>query len=149
MDFFRLWVFQTGIFKVIDSKVLNASSGRKKMKWSLVTAYAIFIFILSSLSNPSPVPISDIFMVDKLAHFIEYAIFGFLLFAALYEGMATKKAAFFSVVMAVIYGATDEFHQYFVADRNSDLFDLLADSLGGVAGTAAGVLLKGGWLEQG
>lgn len=132
---------------MIDSKILNANSGRKKMKWSLVAAYAILIFILSSLSNPSPLSIPDIFMADKLIHFIEYAIFGFLLFAALYEGMAIKKAALFSVVIAAIYGATDEFHQYFVADRNSDLFDLLADSLGGVAGTATGVLLKGGRLE--
>lgn len=139
-------LFHEGILKVIDSRVLNADSGRKKMKWSLVAAYAILIFILSSLSNPSPFPIPDIFMADKLIHFVEYAIFGFLLFSALYEGMAVKKAAFFSVILAALYGATDEFHQYFVAHRNSDLFDLLADSLGGVAGTASGLLLKGGRL---
>lgn len=137
-------LFHEGILEVIDSKVLNADSGRKKMRWSLVAAYAILIFILSSLSNPSPIP--DIFMADKLIHFIEYAIFGFLLFSALYEGMAVKKAAFFSVILAALYGATDEFHQYFVADRDSDLFDLLADSLGGFVGTATGVLLKGGRL---
>ena len=125
-----------------DTKVLNANSGRKKMKWSLVAAYAILIFILSSLSNPSPVPIPDIFMADKLIHFIEYAILGFLLFAALYEGMAVRKAVFLSFVMATIYGATDEFHQYFVADRDSDLFDLLADSIGGAAGAAVGVFFK-------
>lgn len=130
-----------------DTRVLNPRPGRKKMKWFLVAAYAIIIFIISSLSNPSPFPLPDIFMADKLIHFIEYAILGFLLFAALYEGMEVKKAAFFSVVMAIIYGATDEFHQYFVVDRNSDLFDLLADSLGGVAGTATGVLLKGGRFE--
>lgn len=131
---------------MIDSKVLNAACGRKKMKWFLVVAYAFLIFILSSLSNPSPFPLPDIFMADKLIHFIEYAIFGFLLFSALYEGMAVKKAVFFSIFMAAIYGATDEFHQYFVAHRDSDLFDLLADSLGGVAGTATGVMLKGGRL---
>ena len=125
-----------------DTKVLNANSGRKKIKWFLVAAYAILIFILSSLSNPSPVPIPDIFMADKLIHFIEYAILGFLLFAALYEGMAVKKAVFLSFIMATIYGATDEFHQYFVADRDSDLFDLLADSIGGGAGAAAGVFFK-------
>jgi len=132
---------------VVDTNVLNADSGRKKIKWSLVVAYAILIFFLSSLSNPSPVPIPDIFMADKLIHFIEYAIFGFLLFSALYEGMAVKKAVFLSVIMAAIYGATDEFHQYFVAHRDSDLFDLVADSLGGIAGTVTGVLLKGGRLE--
>lgn len=130
-----------------DTRVLNARPGRKKMKWSFVAVYAFLIFLLSSLSNPSPVSIPDIFMADKLLHFIEYAIFGFLLFAALYEGMAVKKAVFLSFAMATIYGATDEFHQYFVADRDSDLFDLLADSLGGAAGAAAGVLLKGGRFE--
>ena len=114
------------------------------MKWLLVIAYAILIFILSSLSNPSPVPLPDIFMADKVIHFIEYAIFGFLLFSALYEGMVLKKAVFLSIFMAAIYGATDEFHQYFVAHRDSDPFDLLADSLGGVAGTAMEALLKGG-----
>ncbi|MDT8316450.1 MAG: VanZ family protein [bacterium] len=128
-------------------EVLNTTSGRKRIKWFLVVAYAILIFFLSSLSTPSPLPIPDIFMADKLIHFIEYAIFAFLLFSALYEGMDVKKAAFLSVIMAAIYGATDEFHQYFVAHRDSDLFDLLADSLGGVAGAASGVLLKGGRLE--
>ncbi len=125
-----------------DTRVLNARPGRKRVKWSFVAAYAFLIFFLSSLSNPSPVSIPDIFMADKLLHFIEYAIFGFLLFAALYEGMAVKKAVFLSFIMATIYGATDEFHQYFVADRDSDLFDLLADSIGGAAGAAAGVFFK-------
>ena len=139
-------LFYEGVLKVTDSRVLTAAAGRKRMKWFMVAAYAALIFILSSLSNPSPVHIPDIFMADKLIHFIEYAILGFLLFSALYEGMALKRAAFFAVVLAALYGATDEFHQYFVADRDSDLFDLLADSVGGAAGTSAAVLLKGGRL---
>ena len=130
------------MFKVTNSNVLNAILGRKKMKWALVAAYAMIIFILSSLTSPSPVPIPDIFMADKLIHFVEYAILGFLLFAALYEGMAVKKAVFFSVVMATIYGATDEFHQHFVAERHADIFDFFADSMGGVAGASTGALLK-------
>ena len=144
MHFLLLQFLHAGIFKVADSGVLNAACGRKKIKWFLVVAYAVLIFILSSLSNPSPVPLPDIFMADKLIHFIEYAILGFLLFSALHEGMALKKAVFLSIFMASIYGATDEFHQYFVAHRESDPFDFLADSLGGVAGTAIGALLRGG-----
>jgi len=43
-------------------------------------------------------------------------------------------AAFF---VAVAYGASDEFHQYFVPGRDCSGFDLLADT----AGSAAGIFI--------
>jgi VanZ family protein len=38
------------------------------------------------------------------------------------------------VIIAVLYGASDEIHQYFVPGRVCDIFDLVADSIGGFIG---------------
>jgi VanZ family protein len=39
------------------------------------------------------------------------------------------------VALAVmLYGISDEFHQYFVPGRSVDVYDVLADALGGLLG---------------
>lgn len=74
---------------------------------------------------------------DKISHFIEYAIFGFLLLRALnsskekFKGLNLRTIA---VVLAFLYAMTDELHQYFVPGRFMELADLLADGLGAWAG---------------
>jgi VanZ family protein len=39
-----------------------------------------------------------------------------------------------AILAAVTYGASDEFHQLFVAYRNFDVFDLMMDFIGGTIG---------------
>jgi VanZ family protein len=46
------------------------------------------------------------------------------------------------VLLVIVYGASDEFHQYFVPGRQADVFDLMADSLGAV------VLVAGVWVWE-
>ena len=100
--------------------------------------YAGSIFYFSSKSSipylPFPFP-----EVDKVYHFFEYLGLAFLMIRALYpEGRFSLRtrclAAFF---VAVAYGASDEFHQYFVPGRDCSGFDLLADT----AGSAAGIFI--------
>jgi len=38
------------------------------------------------------------------------------------------------LLFTIIYGATDEIHQYFVPNRDSDVFDWLADVVGALVG---------------
>jgi VanZ family protein len=40
-------------------------------------------------------------------------------------------------VAGILYGASDELHQNFVARRNCDVLDLAADSIGSLAGAIA------------
>ncbi len=71
--------------------------------------------------------------VDKLAHMVLYFGLGILLHLTFRNSENTilrKYAAIFAVLLGVIYGITDEFHQSFVPGRTSSLHDLLADGIG-------------------
>ncbi|UCH36712.1 MAG: VanZ family protein [Armatimonadota bacterium] len=87
------------------------------------------IFWLSSESSPVP---GGFDVPDKVAHFGAYAILGSLVWwAAAPAGLA--PAAALAIVIAGLYGASDEIHQRFVPGRFADLADWFADVAGAVA----------------
>lgn len=103
--------------------------GLAPLNWSLVAAWMAIIFYLSSQSSslPSILP-------DFIPHFIEYAILAFLLLRALKEHQISKPAAIgLTVLIALIYAASDEIHQSFVPTRTASLSDFLVDSLAAFA----------------
>jgi len=107
--------------------------------WLPVALDAALIFFLSSIPRlPSPPgPFSD-----KHFHFASYALFATLLvraFASARLRNVTGRVAIVAILLAALYGATDEIHQMFVPGRSADPYDLLADTLGAAA--AAGLLL--------
>ena len=109
--------------------------------WLPVYVYAGLIFIHSSLSTPPLVP--RIWQGDKLLHLLEYAIFGYLIARAAKNAVSLELNAhfrIFAICVAVIYGLSDEFHQYFVPGRQADILDVLADGLGAFLGQ---MVLKG------
>lgn len=83
-------------------------------------------------------------------HFIAYMALAFA--AGLWfsrESWCTRPLRNFLICTAIasVYGAIDEFHQYFVDNRSSDVWDWVADTLGGAAGAAV-VLLANRVLEK-
>jgi len=104
--------------------------------WFPVIAYAALIFIFSSISQPI-LSVELFSHFDKLCHFLEYGILGFLLIRALGSsgmnkaGLSLRIAA---IVLAVAYGVTDELHQYFVPGRSMEFMDILSDALGAFTG---------------
>ena len=97
------------------------------------------IFYLSSLSRP-PTPKLDWVNIDKLYHLLEYAALGFLVVRAL---LNTSHKIFrhspwiAALVVASLYAASDEWHQYFVQGRFASVADWIADSLGAILGVLA------------
>jgi len=90
------------------------------------------IFFLSNQTGAS-LPLPHIPNIDKLAHFLIYAL---LAAAALYAFPAPvrRRRAYFVSVLVILfctlYGITDEFHQSFVPGRCVSGWDLLADTMG-------------------
>jgi len=73
---------------------------------------------------------------DKLLHGVEYAVLGVLLCRALRgERIAWRLCVVLAVVLASVYGASDEWHQGFVPERNSDVLDWITDTVGGALGS--------------
>jgi len=108
--------------------------------------YAILIFTLSSLST-LPKPLPDFSLQDKLLHFFEYSVLGWLIWNSARKWnvrMSHFPLLFIAIIIGIIYAASDEVHQYFVPGRYCDIYDLLADTVG----LAAGAVLSYIFLQR-
>jgi VanZ family protein len=96
--------------------------------------YMALLFYLSSRPSPDEVRWIPIIAKLKLVHIIEYGILYFLVRYAIIKTAAYDKLSVFAIALmiTVLYGLTDEFHQIFVAGRTSSLLDVVADGVGGI-----------------
>ena len=116
-----------------------AGPGRRNLRlalWVAVGAYLATIFALSSMSAPLPALTSRV--SDKVLHAVEYGGLGLLLSAALrLSGRSPGRAAALGLLLASLYGASDELHQAFVPNRDCSGWDWLADTAGAALGALA------------
>lgn len=106
--------------------------------------YCILIFFLSSLSTPPDVytfPYSD-----KIKHAIEYSVLVILTLRAFRKWPEGASSQYFvlAILFSIIYGASDEWHQSFVANREASLFDWTAD----IIGVGIGGLVYWSWKKK-
>lgn len=102
-----------------------------RFRLALVVAWAALIFLGSSFPNP-PGATGGEWQYD-LAHMVEYAVLGALVFIAVrgYRPAAPLlTVALAAWVIAVLYGMSDEFHQSFVPNRDANWMDVGFDALG-------------------
>lgn len=100
--------------------------------WVPPFLWAVVIFTFSSMQvgSSSEFYWKD-FLVKKTAHIIEYGIFATLIYRALVNSKVSKpKAMWYSVLVALFYGMTDEFHQSFTPGRGPAVRDVIIDTLG-------------------
>lgn len=112
--------------------------------WLPLVNWLVLIFFLSSLSGEK-VPDLHRFSLDKLAHFTEYFILGYLMaraFADSFPNMDLTKTVILSIILCALYAASDEWHQRFINGRECDFFDWIFDFLGSSAGTLAFTYMK-------
>lgn len=116
------------------------------VSWLLVVLVAAFIFYMSSkqstgmgggiigavreflISILAPIFGPDV-DVSPIGHYGEFFVFGATLLNALRHHLDLKATCIGAVVLASLYGASDEFHQLFVPTRSSDPMDWLVDTL--------------------
>jgi len=115
---------------------INSTSVSKFFKyWLPVIICAILIFYLSSLTGKE---IPGLFTgQDIIGHLTEYAILALLLSRALKAyslKLSYNKRLLLACVIAIIYAASDEFHQSFVPGRDCSSLDLLLDAIGSLTG---------------
>ena len=97
-------------------------------------SWAGLIFYLSSqpsIDAPALFPGQD-----KLFHLIVFGMLGFLVMGILQasQGGYQPKQLWRVALAVMLYGVADEFHQYFVPGRSVEVYDVLADALGGLLG---------------
>jgi len=111
-------------------------------RWGFLVGYTAGIFLLSAIPGHA---LPTVRVSDKLIHAVEFGLLAVLLCRALRVSVTTwshSRIIFVSALIAIFYGATDEFHQLFVPQRSAELVDLAADSLGAT-------LAVWGWFKAG
>lgn len=104
---------------------MQNSSQPSRHAWLWPVAIAGLIFFASSQSKIAG---PDVEGSDKVAHF---AIYGLL--ATLTVRLRRGRVwAILSVLIASLYGVSDEYHQSFTPGRSVEAADWLADTLGGL-----------------
>jgi VanZ family protein len=99
-----------------------------------VILFCAFIFYISSLPSP-PAPSYGWKFSDKINHTGAYGIVMLLAFRAsrwLFRDRSLGQQIMLSLIFTMLYGVSDEIHQAFVPNRECELYDWLADSLGGL-----------------
>lgn len=118
--------------------------------WLPVILYCLLIFIQSAFPSPDVLP--RLPYLDKLLHAAGYAVLGAMFYRALRQtkGLTHRPGwlLLISAAAATAYGASDEWHQSFVAARCADVLDLWADGVGSTAGgvSYAVLIAKSRWL---
>jgi VanZ family protein len=103
----------------------------------------LLIWALSSI--PTQFDFSRVPFRDKGVHCVEYATLAVLLTHALL-GTFTRARVFVvfgaAALGTISWGAIDEIHQAFVPGRVSDVYDLMADSIGAITGAGLYLLVR-------
>jgi VanZ family protein len=92
------------------------------------------IYFFSSVPGERLI-LPNIVNIDKVAHMAEYGLLALTVFHAFGAGFGLlhpRLAPLLVILICTMYGVTDEFHQSFVPNRSSSIFDILADSTGAI-----------------
>jgi VanZ family protein len=108
--------------------------------WLPVAVYAALIFTLSSIPDLKP-PLS-VANGDKVAHFLEYGLFGLLLYRAFrntWKDRTPILAIVFTILSGLLVATLDELYQGTVPGRQRSVFDAMADVIGVTLATLLGL----------
>lgn len=105
--------------------------------WAPLVGYISSIFLMSSLSSfPVHLPVS--WPIDKVLHFVEYAVLSLLVARVVHRSLgrlaSVVKIAVITIGITILFGVGDELFQSKVVNRDCSVFDLAADALGGSGG---------------
>ncbi|MCA9308440.1 MAG: VanZ family protein [Patescibacteria group bacterium] len=111
---------------------METSQIRLLKTWLPAILLMALIFVFSSLPGATVSANGDVdYLSHKLVHVFLYAV----LCLSLYR--ATKNIVL-AMVLTILYGITDEYHQTFVPTRMGSYKDVIADTLGALI---TGILL--------
>jgi VanZ family protein len=87
------------------------------------------------------------YAVRKTAHFVEYAMLGFLAwrvahFDPAFASFSFRRQCWFVLLFCMLYASSDEFHQSFVPTREPAVRDVMIDTCGAGFGLLATLSLR-------
>ena len=119
--------------------------------WTPVWFWMIGIFVASSIPSVEiqqseivgTLTMSSPLLANQVTnHLTEYGILSLILYRLILHTRMIHPAMvwFLAVVLSVLYGISDELHQFFVPGRYSELMDLSYDAMGAIFGASFALL---------
>jgi len=110
-------------------KILMWFEEHNKISWLVTIIIAALMFYISSIEfGPGSLsPGASIRAI--LYHIFAYAALAFFLSISIVRGR-WKSGIFLAVLIAILYGVSDEYHQLFVPGRAGTIRDVILDSIG-------------------
>jgi VanZ family protein len=121
----------------------SSATSSRVVLWICVVAWAGVIFWFSSKPG-SQIPGK----YSEIGHLGEYFIFGTLLYWAFRVSGLRQYAMIAAVVIASLYGVTDEFHQRFVPMRTPDPADWGLDTIGATVASTISLAIAMLWQRR-
>ena len=106
----------------------------KSWRTWLFISYLSLVIYFSVQSGDELSWFSQLWKYDKIVHFVEYLGVGFLLINALKIKPLSKAQWLYAVCFLCLFPIFDEMLQYYTPRRIPDVYDGLADILGGLIG---------------
>lgn len=100
----------------------------------ILVVYIVLIFLLTCIPGSSFPQSRFLAQNDKIVHFVEYAILGFLFINALESDKRNLRGLLIIVICLIIIPFIDENIQRFIPGRFPDVADGIVDIIGGVIG---------------
>lgn len=112
---------------------------KKQTLWHLAwITWSVFLAIAMLLPSDQ-IPKSTLLSFDKLIHLGVFMVYSFSISKAFDPIQAQKgskiKVTGIALTISIVYGAALELLQQFIPGRMTDIYDLLANTLGAVLGT--------------
>lgn len=93
----------------------------------ITLSIAVFIFYMSSRTFPG---IGSKGYLSYIYHFSVFFFFAGFFLIATTRGKLQVELFILTLAIAIVYGMSDELHQFFVPGRYPDILDVLTDSIG-------------------
>jgi VanZ family protein len=100
------------------------------------------VIILISMSLPAQyIPKVKIFGYDKIAHIGVFFVFGILIYRSIINWKHKPGSILISLMLmlffVMVFGCVSELYQHFIPGRTPDIFDFIADTIGGLVSIIA------------
>jgi VanZ family protein len=98
--------------------------------WLPAIAWMAVIFYFSGRTG-SEIKSMFPFLPDlDWGHLAEYFVLSLLIYYGLVNSTRRRRPYLLAILLSTVYGVTDEWHQYYVPGRMTDIFDLVNDAAG-------------------
>lgn len=122
----------------------SGTESKKKSETVIVKTHEVITHEELTTQQKDVLVEKTVYPVRKLAHFLEYLVFGILVISLVSEYIVlNKKAIYICLLIYLLYPLTDEFHQFFSDERTPKLVDIFVDMAGSIVGAHIYLTYKG------